>query len=157
MNQRESKSHQKDKVYKIRAEFNNDTFTVSIEDDATIPNKFEQQFTQNHFPNIKLFDVAKTVVDAINNTIQDKPNAPKVTCKEWNGMAFVSIMGSNIPTLALIPKTTNANQLTAFKQNPVEQYVPTYVVFQRIDRNMVCPQLVGMWCYVGVSSVPGAK
>eukprot|EP00483_Globobulimina_turgida_P004933 UN04942 len=122
-----------------------------MEDNETNPSAFEQQFTQSHFPNIKLFDVAKTVVDAINNTMQNKPNAPKITCKEWNGMAFISVIGSHIPTLAISPKITNSKQLTKLQRNSVEKYVPTYVVFQKVDADRLCPQLVGMWCYVGIS------
>eukprot|EP00483_Globobulimina_turgida_P001223 UN01225 len=141
--------NRKEKVYNIRAELNKDIFTVMMEDDQCDPNKYEQQFTQSHFPNMKLFDVASTVVDAINNTIKNKAGAPKIICKEFNGMAYVSVSGSLIGTLVLSPKLTSNNSTKKPKKcHPTcTGYELAYVVFQKMIGNK--PFQYGMYCYVG--------
>eukprot|EP00483_Globobulimina_turgida_P002188 UN02190 len=150
-------------VYNIRAELNNNIFTVMMSDEGN-PNKYEQQFTQSHFPNMELFDVARTVVDAINNTIKNTAGAPKIACKEFNGMAYVSVSGSMIGTLVLSPKITKNNKIAQTQLQQSQPTTPTattpttttpkactyelaYVLFQKMIGNK--PFQYGMYCYVG--------
>eukprot|EP01084_Bolivina_argentea_P235711 396544_1 len=65
-------------------------------------NEWEQYFTQNAFKNMKLFDVAKQTIDSINSTMNG--GVPLVTIQEWNGIAYLTVQGGKIPTLALPKK-----------------------------------------------------
>eukprot|EP01083_Nonionella_stella_P083705 231512_1 len=120
MNQYHPKAHQeltdtrKAHVYSIRGTLDKGTFSVFVFDQMT-RNEFEQQFTQENFPNLKLYDIAKTVVDSINTTMAGGP--PMITCKEWNGMAFVTVLGGQIPTLALPPKGADQMQVMQLQQD----------------------------------------
>ena len=120
MNQYMPKAHQelsdtrKAHVYSIRGTLDQGIFTVYVYDQMT-KNEFEQKFNQQNFPNMKLFDIAKAVVDAINSTMNGS-GSPSITCREWNGMAFVTVLGGEIPTLALPPKGADQSQVMALQQ-----------------------------------------
>lgn len=119
MNQYHPKSHtektstQKSHIYSIRGTLNQGIFTVFVYDQMN-KNEFEQKFTQANFPNMKLYDIAKAVVDAIKSTMQGGP--PQIKCQEWNGMAFVTVVGGHIPTLALPPKGADEQQIMQMQQ-----------------------------------------
>ena len=166
MNGTQLPTSQQNKVYSIRAELDNDIFTVSAVDDQSPPNRFIQAFTQNNFPNHELFHVAQTVVNAIKNSVQSEPNPnePTITCIECGGYACLTVLGAEIHTLALPPdpkqKTkakSPAEIMTEIKnkhrnkmQPQIESCFPAYVVFQKMVGNKMYPELIGMWCYVGV-------
>eukprot|EP00486_Rosalina_sp_Unknown_P002266 CAMPEP_0201577098 /NCGR_PEP_ID=MMETSP0190_2-20130828/23322_1 /ASSEMBLY_ACC=CAM_ASM_000263 /TAXON_ID=37353 /ORGANISM="Rosalina sp." /LENGTH=133 /DNA_ID=CAMNT_0048008773 /DNA_START=5 /DNA_END=406 /DNA_ORIENTATION=- len=76
--------------------------------DATTSKEYEQYFTQQSFQNLKLFDVAKKTIDAINTTMNG--GIPMCTIQEWQGMAYLTIQGGQIPTLALPAKQQNQQQ-----------------------------------------------
>eukprot|EP01084_Bolivina_argentea_P262158 443273_1 len=157
-------SQTNEKVYSIRAAFNKDIFTMLMVDDEINPNEFERKFTQDDFPTMRLFDVAKMIVDAINNTQQSECKSPYIYCYEWKDMAFVTVLGTSIPTLILSPKKTksdstpHATNMMKMESNTPRShsnstrkvFFPAYVVFQRMIGSEMTPQYYGMWCYVGI-------
>merc|ERR1712228_194480 len=90
---------------------------------------------------------------------------PTITCIECGGYACLTVLGAEIHTLALPPdpkqQKTNKSPMDIMNEckqlknmNPnqpqIESCFPAYVVFQKMIGNKVYPELIGMWCYVGV-------
>mmetsp|Transcript_9841 Transcript_9841/g.14975 ORF Transcript_9841/g.14975 Transcript_9841/m.14975 type:complete len:118 (-) Transcript_9841:53-406(-) len=90
-------------TYQVKGSYDNKqgTLLVWIYDNIT-GGEFEENYTQNHFQNMQIFNVAKVVIDAINDTM--KGGTPLYTIQEFNGFAYLSVNGAQIPALALPPK-----------------------------------------------------
>ena len=97
----EIKEKKKAHVYTMRANLDKGKFKVYVYDQMT-GDEFEETFIQSNFNNIKLFDVAKKTIDSINTTMSGGP--PCVTVQQWNGIAYLTVVGGQIPSLALKKK-----------------------------------------------------
>ena len=92
-------------TYQIKGSFDGQKGRLNIYVyDATTGKEFEQYFTQKSFQNLKLFDVAKITINAINTTMNG--GKPLCTVKEWNGMLYLEVQsqGNQIPALAIPAK-----------------------------------------------------
>merc|ERR1712176_1660446 len=56
---------------------------------------------------------------------------PSITCREWNGMAFVTVLGGDIPTLALPPKGADQMQVMAMQQQAQQASQQQYLEQQQ--------------------------
>ena len=111
-------------LYRITADFKDHIITVHIHD-ATTKRTWRSEFSQKNFPKQPIFDIAQTLIEAINS-MNDK-NSKKVKnfvpigISEYYKWCYVTVKGTDLPTFALRPvvKAVNVSkfQRSKSKQN----------------------------------------
>jgi len=109
-------------LYRITADYKDEIITVNI-NDATTKRSWRSEFSQKNFPKQPIFDIAQTLIEAINS-MNDKnskkvKNFVPIKISEYYKWCYVTVNGTDLPTFALRPvlKSVNVGQFHRSKSN----------------------------------------
>ena len=103
-------------LYRITADLKQGIITIRVYD-ATKKRRWRSEFSQKNFPKQPIFDVASTLMDAINS--MKSKNAKKIenfvpiSISEYYKWCYVSVNGTDLPVFALRPVITSKSSRIA--------------------------------------------
>ena len=112
--------------YVIQAHFKNNILAIHV-NDCSSTNEWRQEFTQNVFKHIQIYKVSKILIRSIQKTAQIKDkdnnnkkkndsNCKKIKIFEYNGLCYVTLIDSGLPSFALRPIDKDAGNISELKE-----------------------------------------
>eukprot|EP01083_Nonionella_stella_P274214 930675_1 len=109
--------------YNIQARLRNGVLSIYIHDTMTNL-QWRQEFTQISFPGYKLYDIAKSLIKAIKQMINNNNNKT-IGILVYNQWCYLQINNSNIPSFALRPINIDMNNKQKQKRKQKQKQKPT--------------------------------